>query len=83
MAAKLFKEIAARHLTQENMAFMKIVIPRVHSAIASHMGKWTTAPYARGIVLPKPKDGISQYVHMCDYLASRKFLTFEFDKYKK
>lgn len=81
-AAALFKEMAAKHISQENMAFMKVVIPYVHAAIASHMGKYTTAPYARGIVLPKPKSSVAQYVHMCDYLASRKFLTFEFDKYK-
>lgn len=81
LAANLFKEIAKKYITQDNMQYMKNVVPMVHSAIASHMGQWNTAPYARGIVLPKPKNGIDVFVHMCDYLGSRKFLTFEFDKY--
>ena len=81
LAANLFKEVAKKYITQENMQYMKSVVPMVHSAIASHMGEWNTAPYARGVVLPKPKTGIEVFVHMCDYLGSRRFLTFEFDKY--
>jgi hypothetical protein len=81
LAANLFKETAKKYITQDNMQYMKRVVPMVHGAIASHMGQFNTAPYARGIVLPKPKNGIEVFVHMADYLASRKFLTFEFDKY--
>ena len=81
LAANLFKETAKKYITQDNMQYMKRVVPMVHGAIASHMGMWNTAPYARGIILPKPKNGIEVFVHMCDYLGSRKFLTFEFDKY--
>lgn len=81
LAANLFKETAKKYITQDNMQYMKRVVPMIHGAIASHMGQFCTAPYARGIVLPKPKSGIEVFVHMCDYLGSRKFLTFEFDKY--
>lgn len=81
LAANLFKETAKKYITQDNMQYMKMVVPMVHGAIASHMGQWNTAPYARGVVLPKPKTGIEIFVHMCDYLGSRKFLSFEFDKY--
>ena len=81
LAANLFKEVAKKHINNGNMHYMKSVVPMVYNSIASHMGQWTTAPYARGVVLPKPKTGIEQFVHMCDYLGSRKFLTFEFDKY--
>lgn len=81
LAANLFKEIAKKYVTQDNMYYMKNVIPMVHGAIASHMGEWNSAPYAKGIVLPKPKTGVEIFVHMCDYLGSRRFLTFEFDKY--
>lgn len=81
LAANLFKETAKKYITQDNMQYMKMVVPMVHGAIASHMGQFNTAPYAKGIVLPKPKNGIEIFVHMADYLASRKFLTFEFDKY--
>lgn len=81
LAAKLFKEKAVKYINNENMEYMKEVVPMVHGAIASHMGEWNVAPYARGIVLPKPRTGIDQFVHLCDYLASRKFLIFDFDKY--
>lgn len=83
LAATLFKNTAAKYVTNENMDYMKAIIPLVHSCIASHMGEWNTAPYAKGVVLPKPKLGIEEFVHMCDYLASRKFLLFDFDVYDK
>lgn len=81
LAVKLFKEVAAKYITKDNMDYMKMVIPLVHGCIASHMGQFSTAPYAKGIVLPTPKCGIERFVHLCDYLASRKFLIFDFDKY--
>ena len=80
-AANLFKETAKKYITKENMNYMKIVIPLVHSSISSHMGQFNTAPYAKGIVLPKPKLGIEQFVHLCDYIASRKFIDFNFEVY--
>lgn len=47
---------------------------------ASHMGKWNTSDYAPGIVLPLPKTPEEKFVHMCDYLASRKVLNINFDE---
>lgn len=49
----------------------------ITKAIASHMGQWNTSPYS-DIVLPLPKDKYQRFVHMCDYLASRKFLDIKF-----
>lgn len=80
-AANLFKETARKYVTNENMDYMKVVIPLVHSCIASHMGQWNTAPYAKGIVLPKPNLGVEQFVHLCDYIASRKFIDMNFEAY--
>lgn len=81
LAAKLFKETAAKYISKDNMEYMKKVIPLVHGCIASHMGQWNSALYAKGIVLPKPQTSIEHFVHVCDYLASRKFLIFDFDVY--
>ena len=50
----------------------------VCNAISSHMGQWNTARNSR-TELPKPADRIRKFVHMCDYLASRKFLEVNFD----
>lgn len=81
LAAKLFKETARKYITQENMDYMKVVIPLIHGCIASHMNKWNTAPYAKGIVLPTPKLGIEVFVSLCDYIGSRKFIDFNFEVY--
>ena len=87
LAANLFKEMAINYIKDRisyiDMDCMKVVIPMVYGAIASHMGEWNSAPYAyaKGVVLPTPKTGIEQFVHLCDYLASRRFLIFDFEKY--
>ena len=48
-------------------------------AIRSHMGAWNKN--RSGVeILPKPATKLERFVHLCDYLASRKFLEMEFDK---
>lgn len=44
--------------------------------IESHMGQWNTDREGNEI-LPLPKTLEQKFVHLCDYLASRKFLTVE------
>ena len=53
-------------------------IRKVCSMIESHMGEWTTDPYTKKEVLPKPRTAEQRFVHMCDFLASRKFLNVDF-----
>lgn len=48
-------------------------------AIKTHMGNWTT-DYNGVEVLEKPKTKYQNFVHMCDFLASKKFLNIPFDK---
>ena len=45
---------------------------------ASHMGEWNTNSYSN-VVLPLPKDKFQRFVHMCDFLSSRKFLDVKFE----
>ena len=47
---------------------------------ASHMGRWNTNEYNPDIILPLPKTVEEKFVHMCDYLASRKFINVNFDE---
>lgn len=49
----------------------------VCKAIESHMGPWNTNSYTND-VLPIPKTKYESFVHMCDYLASRKYLNIKF-----
>ena len=51
---------------------------RVAPLIASHMGQWTTTRWSK-ITLPAPDTDAECFVHMCDYLASRKYLEYIFD----
>lgn len=51
----------------------------VSDAIKTHMGPWTTN-YQGEDVLEPPKSKSQRFVHMCDYLASRKFLEVPFDE---
>ena len=49
------------------------------SAIKTHMGPWTT-DYSGNEVLERPQTKYQNFVHMCDYLASRKCILVPFDK---
>ena len=51
----------------------------IASCIETHMGPWTT-DYDGNEVLNPPKTKYQNFVHMCDYLASRKFLIVKFDE---
>ena len=53
-------------------------IKKVRGAVASHMGPWNTSQYS-DVTLPIPKAPMEKFVHMCDYLASRRFILLEFD----
>lgn len=52
-------------------------ISDIAKAIGSHMGQWTTSKYSE-TVLDKPKTELEKFVHMCDYLASRKDVEIKF-----
>lgn len=50
----------------------------VCDCIASHMGRFNTSEFS-DVILPLPKTPEQKFVHMCDYLASRKYLNIKFD----
>ena len=49
------------------------------SLIESHMGEWNYDKFSKKEVLPKPRTAEQRFVHMCDYLASRKFIDVKFN----
>lgn len=51
----------------------------VCSVIKTHMGCWTK-DYQGNEVLEKPKTKYQNFVHMCDFLASRKAILFKFNE---
>lgn len=73
--------LAAKYLenNKTNMSFTEEDIEFMKKVISSHMGAWNTD--INGVeVLPIPKTKYENFVHMCDYLASRKCLILEFDE---
>lgn len=53
-------------------------IKLITNMISSHMGEWNTNNYS-SVVLPKPSNKYQRFVHMCDFLASRKFINVNFE----
>lgn len=47
------------------------VAREISKLVVSHMGQWNNSNKAK-VVLPKPETEAQKFVHMCDYLASRK-----------
>ena len=45
----------------------------VSSMVLSHMGQWNRSSRSN-VVLPKPQTEAEKFVHLCDYLASRRYL---------
>lgn len=50
----------------------------VGELVASHMGQWNTSYTSNKTVAPRPVSKEQQFVHLCDYLASRKYLNVDF-----
>ena len=50
----------------------------VADVIKTHMGPWIE-DYNGNVVLEKPKTKYQNFVHMCDFLASKKFLLVPFN----
>ena len=51
----------------------------VCDCIASHMGRFNTSEFS-DVILPLPKTPEQKFVHMWDYLASRKVININFDE---
>lgn len=63
---------------EKDLELNKDEINIVKRCIETHMGPWTTN-YKGEDILEQPKDKYQRFVHMCDYLASRKFLDIKFE----
>lgn len=67
------------HIKKQSLRMSKEDIDFICSVISTHMGPWNYHPYTKEEILPIPKDKYQNFVHMCDYLASRKFLDIAFE----
>ena len=69
--ANVITNYDGQYLNREELAF-------IAHCVSSHMGQWSTDRKSN-TVLPKPIDECQHFVHLADYLASRKDLTMAFD----
>lgn len=69
--ANVVRSYDGQYLNHEELEF-------IAHCIESHMGQWSTDKKS-STVLPKPLDVYQHFVHLADYLASRKDLTMAFD----
>ena len=69
--ANVIRSYDGQYLNHDELEFMA-------HCIESHMGQWATDRKS-SVVLPKPMDEAQHFVHLADYLASRKDLTMAFD----
>lgn len=53
-------------------------IQKASTLILTHMGQWNKDWKTQKVLMPKPQSPLQNFVHMCDYLASRKYLEFNF-----
>ena len=64
---------------KDNLNMSVEELNKMAAAVASHMGPWNTNSYS-DVVLPIPRAPMEKFVHMCDYLASRRFINLDFDE---
>lgn len=73
--ANIIRSYDGQYLNHDELEFMA-------HCIESHMGQWNTEKKS-STVLPKPIDEYQYFVHLADYLASRKDLTVAFDGWEQ
>lgn len=73
--ANVIRSFDNKYLNHDELEFMA-------HCIESHMGQWNTDRKS-STVLSKPIDEYQHFVHLADYLASRKDLTMAFDNYEQ
>ena len=74
--------LIACEFIKKNKADLKLTnedIDFICGCIAGHMGKFNTSDYS-DVILPLPKTAEQKFVHMCDFLASRKVINIKFDE---
>lgn len=63
-----------------NTSLTKEEAELIANSISAHMGEWNVDSFTK-MELPKPSNKYQRMVHMCDYLASKKFLEISFDEF--
>jgi len=78
-------EVVCEHVENHCEAHRGIELPKsdrevIYSLVKSHMGQWNQDPKTGEVVLKKPESPGQRFVHMVDYLASRKLININFEE---
>ena len=73
--ANVIRSYDGKYLNHDELEF-------IAHCVESHMGQWCSDRKS-STVLPKPLDVYQHFVHLADYLASRKDLTMAFEGYEQ
>lgn len=72
--------IAADFIKQLNQDMIsKEEVEIIADCISTHMGQWNIDYKTRAEILDKPSNKMQSFVHLCDYLASRKLIEVNFN----
>lgn len=63
---------------QNELEFKPNEIEFICSSIETHMGEWNT-DFNGNEVLKKPSNKYQRFIHMCDFLSSKKYLDIKFE----
>lgn len=69
--------VQAANFIKENCS-NKEIGEKIAELVLTHMGQWNTDYKTNMVIMPKPTTKAQNFVHLCDYLASRKCLEFNF-----
>ena len=71
--------IAAKLIREHDFLFGNEYKEDIAKCIETHMGQWNTDYKTHQAILPLPQTKMQKFVHLCDYLASRKCLEVNFN----
>lgn len=66
-------------MNSDSKAVDQTIKDKIACMIMSHMGQWNTNKHSSA-ALPKPETREQKFVHLCDYLASRRHLEYIFEQ---
>lgn len=75
LAKQFLYKLAKRKIVSKKYARI------VGNLIASHQGQWNTSTWngEENIKLPLPKTKAQKFIHLCDYIASRKYIEIDYN----
>lgn len=75
LATQLLSDVSMNMYCEFKHIHIPEFVGEIQQLIASHMGQWNTSKYNPDVTLSTPTTPVQEFVHLCDYLASRKYTT--------